>query len=149
VRRLVSSPDEAVRYLGARLSPVPAADEKRLARLIADLDSDRFAVRARAAKELEGLGELAVGACRKALTGKLPLEGRRRLEALVETQEQMWRAPSPERLRTLRALETLERVGTPAARGVLTALAGGAPGARLTREAAASVRRLSGRGKSG
>jgi hypothetical protein len=45
-------------------------------------------------------------------------------------------------LRTLRALQVVESVGTPEARQLLESLAKGAPDARLTREAQASLRRL-------
>jgi hypothetical protein len=45
-------------------------------------------------------------------------------------------------LQVLRALAVLERVGTPVARRLLEALAGGAPGVRLTEEAQAALRRL-------
>ena len=38
--------------------------------------------------------------------------------------------PSPETIRTIRAIMALERIGTADARAVLEALAGGAPGAR-------------------
>lgn len=42
----------------------------------------------------------------------------------------------------LRAVETLERVGSDPAREVLRALARGVPAARLTREATATLKRL-------
>jgi hypothetical protein len=42
----------------------------------------------------------------------------------------------------VRAVETLERVGTPEARAVLEHLAGGAEGALQTREARAACERL-------
>ena len=44
-------------------------------------------------------------------------------------------ALSPEELRALRAVELLEQLDTPGARRLLRSLAGGAAGARLTREA--------------
>jgi hypothetical protein len=45
-------------------------------------------------------------------------------------------------VRCLRAVAVLEDLGTPAARELLEGLAAGAPEARLTREAKASLRRL-------
>ena len=51
---------------------------------------------------------------------------------------------SGETVRAWRAVEVLERAGTPEARSVLAALAEGAPAARLTREARAGLKRLAG-----
>jgi hypothetical protein len=45
-------------------------------------------------------------------------------------------------LQRLRAVQVLERIGSPEARQILEALAKGAPGARETREAQASLSRL-------
>lgn len=142
MRRLTAG--QAVAELGKRLNPVPVANEKRLAALIADLDSEQFAARDRATKELEKLGEQAVAACRQALAGRPPAEARRRLERLLDAQEEAQRNPPPERLRELRALEVLEMIGTPEARQVLERLAQGAAGARLTLEAKDGLRRLAG-----
>ncbi len=143
IRRLVASPSETIPNLREHLKPVPAVDAKRLAGLIADLDSNRFAVRESAEKELEKLGEVAAPACRKALEQKPTAEVRRRLEALLEKQRQEWQNPSSERLRTLRAMEVLEHIATGEAKQVLSSLAKGAPEARLTQEAKASLERLS------
>ena len=51
-------------------------------------------------------------------------------------------AASAEEVRMLRALEILERLGTPEARQLLQMLASGAPGASLTQEAAEALKRL-------
>jgi hypothetical protein len=139
VRRLASSPMEAVAYLRVKVRPVAAVDEQRLARLIADLDSDRFAVRESAEAELEALEETALAACRKALEGKLSAEVRRRLEALVEKAS----PTSSTRLRPQRALEALELIGSPEARQLLEALARGQPEARRTQDTKAALQRLS------
>src|SRR5207245_9428399 len=86
IRRLAASPTEAIPYFREHLKPVPAVNEQRLARLIADLDNNQFAVRESATKELEKLGEIAAPACRKVLEQKPAAEPCRRLEALAEKQ---------------------------------------------------------------
>jgi hypothetical protein len=45
-------------------------------------------------------------------------------------------------LRTLRAIDVLESIGTPEAQQILRKLAEGAPGARETREAKTALERL-------
>src|SRR5262249_32663214 len=129
-----------VPFLRERLRPVTSPDPKRLAQLLADLDSAEFAVREKATKQLEQLGELAVPAVKQALTGKPPLEARRRLGQLVETGERWMPASQP--LRLLRAVEVLERIGTPDAKRFLQELAQGAPVARLTYETKVALERL-------
>jgi hypothetical protein len=113
--------------------------------LIADLDSDRFAVRATATRDLEKLEKSAAGALRQALRENAPLETRRRIEQLLGKlpAEEEGEPRYSERLRMSRAAGVLERVGSAEARRVLQALAQGPPQARLTREAKAALNRLS------
>ena len=68
------------------------------------------------------------------------LEKRWRIESLLEKQRGPVR--QPEILRALRAVVVLEEIATPEARKVLQKLASGAPDARLTQEAKASLERL-------
>lgn len=110
--------------------------------LIRDLGSDHFAVRDQASKELENLGEAPIAACRKALASEPSPELRRRLEMLLEKQEQDRRSPSPQRLQIVRALEALEGAGTPRVRQLLQKLADGALESCTTREAKAVLERL-------
>jgi hypothetical protein len=138
---MVASPSQTVAFLQARLHPAVALEPQRAARLIADLDSGRFTVRDRAGRELETAGEAAEPALRKLLAGRPTPEQRRRAEHLLERLDS-W---SGERLRTWRALEILEQIGTPAARQVLAQLAQGAPADRLTREAQVALTRMDGR----
>jgi hypothetical protein len=140
VLRANSTP--AVSLLKERVSPVPAFDATRIARLLADLDRDDSAVRASATKELSELGDRAEAALRAALEDKPPLEKRRRLEDLLH---QLDTSVSPELLRGVRAVEVLESLSTPESRQVLRTLAQGAAEARVTREAKAALER--GRGK--
>jgi hypothetical protein len=89
---------------------------------------------------LEDLGDLAEPALRQTLANKPTLEVRRRVQAILERL----RGPvtRPEVLQALRAVAVLEDIGTPAASRLLEDLAKGAPEARQTREAQASLRRL-------
>jgi RNA polymerase sigma factor (sigma-70 family) len=140
IRKLSASSEQAVTLLKGRVRPAVPADPKRLARLLGDLESDRFEVRRRAQSELEGLGELAVPALRKALAGDTSLDLRRRLERLVDNFSRQ--ASLTGQLGDLRAVELLEWIGSPEARQRLQVLADGAPEARLTREARSAIRRL-------
>jgi WD40 repeat protein len=142
VRRLAADAANSVPYLQKKLLPIPVAEQGKLAKLIAELDSDRFEVRKQAAAELEKLGDSAVGACRRALEGRPSPEARRQLEELLEKETRQKWSPSPQRLGSLRALEALERAGTAEARRLLEGLARGAPGAWLTEEAQGALRRL-------
>jgi hypothetical protein len=138
---LAAAPKQAVPWLQERLRPVAAPDPERVARLLTDLDSDNFPAREKAARELAGLGESAGPALRKALADRPSAEVRHRLEPLLAELDRP--EDSPERLRVLRAIEALEDVGTAEARQLLEKLAGGLAGARVTREARASLSRLS------
>jgi WD40 repeat protein len=129
---------QAVPFLAERLRPVPRVEPERLSHLIADLDSAQFKVRSRASEELQRLGEQAEPALRKLLEVHTSPEVRRRVQALLDGV----RTPSDEELQLLRAVEVLEHTGTPGARQVLKMLTTGAPEARLTREARASLDRL-------
>lgn len=137
---LSAVPGQAVPLLKQRLRPAAAADAARVRKLIAELSSESFPVRSRAFAELEKAGEPAAPLLRQALAANPALETRRRLEDLRERVSGA--TPAGERLRQVRAIETLERAGTPAAREVLRTLAGGEPEALLTREARASLARL-------
>jgi RNA polymerase sigma factor (sigma-70 family) len=138
---LVAAPAQAVALFREQLPPVAAADPERMARLLAELDSDDFARREQATKELRKAGAGALPALRMALAGQPSPDLRRRVEQLLE-QMDVW---SPERMYGLRAVEVLERIGSPDARRVLETLAGGVPEARLMQEAKTSLQRLAGR----
>jgi WD40 repeat protein len=136
--KLVAASGQAVALLKDHVRPMPRLDPARASQLVADLNSDKFAVRQKAKAELEGLGDQAEPALREAVAAKLPLESERRVQALL-TRLEGWPA---EALRIRRALMVLEYIGTPKARQVLETLARGAPRARLTREAQASLDRV-------
>ncbi|MCI0464761.1 MAG: hypothetical protein L0Z62_48170 [Gemmataceae bacterium] len=140
VRRLLAAPGPSVALLRERIRPVSPPDPGRLEKLITDLDSARFATRDAAARALEKLGRLAEPALRKAAEASPNEELRRRAVTLLA------RLPTDglgaDELQRWRALEVLERAGTPEARRLLEDLAGGAPGALRTKWARAALERL-------
>jgi hypothetical protein len=144
VRSLSSAPAQSLPLVREHLKPVtPPMDPQKIGKLIADLDDKNFAVRDRATTELQALGELAEPALRKALAGKPSLELRKRIEQLLDAERLRNTAPpTGEERRALRGLEVLEHIGTPEAVHILKKVADGADGARLTREAKASLARL-------
>lgn len=143
--RLLAAPELAVTLFGRRLRPAPPVRRaaERIALLIADLDHRQFARREQAFAELWELGLQVMPALRRNLTPNASLELRRRIEELLR------RLPGPtvsrDLLRAIRAVEVLERLGTPAATRLLETLAKGAAEARLTREATVALGRLTGR----
>jgi RNA polymerase sigma factor (sigma-70 family) len=142
IHQLAAAPDVAVPFLRKRLRPVQAVDDKRVSGLIANLDSDDFATRQKATTELAKLADQPIAAYRKALESKPSIETRKRLEELLEKAGPAWWDVSGERLRSLRAVETLELAGTKEARETLAIVADGASGARLTEQARAALGRL-------
>jgi hypothetical protein len=138
---LVAAGDRAVDFLKRRLSPAAPAEPERISRLIAELNSDEFARREQATAELKRPDYRAEAALLKVLEGKPGAEVVRRAEAILAALDNRPAMPA-ERLRLLRALEVLERIGSEAARKHLASLAEGAPDAWLTMEARACPRRL-------
>lgn len=140
IEGLVRNPTSATALLSERLTPVAAPDPAEVRKLVAGLDSNTFADRDRAERVLQGYREQAVPALNEALKHPLSAEHRERLERLLEQADGVEYAPG--RVRALRAVEVLERVGSDDARRALERLAGGAPLARLTREARSALDRL-------
>jgi roadblock/LC7 domain-containing protein len=141
VQRLTAAPAQAVDFLKGQLRPAAPVDSQRIDALLADLASPQFAVRQKATEELEKIGELAEGALQKALEAQPGLELRQRIEHLLD-QLVSNKPPADDRIRLIRALEVLERNGTPDARAILDKLAQGASPAYQTREARAVLERL-------
>lgn len=134
---LVAGRARTVAFLRERLRPAKE-DTERIRRLIADLDSDQFAVREAARKALEQLGSEAEPALRQALEAQPSAELRKRAESLLAGPRIV---RSPEVVRQIRAVQVLEWIGSQEARCHLQVLADGAPASRLTEEAKASLQR--------
>ncbi len=136
---LAAAPRQAVPFLTEHFKPVPAPEPDRLAQLVTDLNDAIYGKRMSAYRQLAKLGEAAEGALRGTLAKPGSLEQSRRIRALLDKLEP--RRPGEERLAT-RAVRALELMATPEALTLLQALANGAPGARRTFEARASLGRL-------
>jgi WD40 repeat protein len=140
---LAALPEQALPLIRDRLEPKEVSiDPKRIAKLIADLDADEFLVREKATEELAALGKAAEAALREA-TKHPSLEVRRRASRLLKkiTGEGV----NPKLMRTVRAIEVLERLGTPAARELLEGLGKQKLEPAVAREVRASLARLKAR----
>jgi WD40 repeat protein len=139
LRALASAP-AAASFLKQRLQPAIPAEQKLIDRLINDLQSEKLAVRKKAAEDLEKLGDLAVPALKSVLANDPPLDLRKRVDELLG---KLIGGPlSGEQVRLVRAIEALELLASPEARSLLQTLARGAPGALATCEAQAALDRL-------
>jgi RNA polymerase sigma factor (sigma-70 family) len=138
-QQLSRHPSQAAALVKKLLPPAKGTDPGRLAQLVADLDSPDFVIRQKATTALQELGEAAHPVLEKARSGAVSLEVRQRVDRLLQKSSGK---PGGRELRELRALEMLEMAGGPEPRQTLEALAGGAPEARLTREARAALKRI-------
>ena len=125
---LVRDRDGAVALLKERLRATANVDSAAVAKLAGQLDSPQFAVRDKAAHELEKLGPEVAGDLRKALEAATSAEARDKLKALLERCAAQGR-------QGLRAVAVLDRIGTPVTRALLAELAAGGD-SPLTRAAA-------------
>jgi len=132
--RLRAEPAAALALIRKQLIP---KEDQRIARLIDDLDDDRFAVRQKATDQLAGLGLGAESALRKVLENKPSLEVRQRIERLLQRIQ----GPTGER-RTRWAIRLVELAGGRESRQLLQDLAGGAADSVVTKEAKAALERL-------
>jgi len=138
VRAMAKAGDRAVTFLAPRLEP-SRADAGQIRRWIAELGSQRYAVRQEAFRGLASLGEAARPALVKAReSGKLSAEAKVRVDRLLAAQPVL--VPrAPEARQAEWAVAVLQHVGTEPARRVLRRLASGAAAARLTRRAQAAL----------
>ncbi len=83
---LAARPKESVPFLRERLRPVKA-DPKRVAGLLAQLDSDEFGKRQSATRELEYLGKYAKSLLEKALKDSPSVEVKQRVQRLLKQIE--------------------------------------------------------------
>jgi WD40 repeat protein len=133
---LVAQGDQSVRRLRETWKPTSQAE--RLRRLVADLDSDDFAIRRKARQTIEEHIEEAEPLLLAALEKPASAEQRRAVKGLIARLDG---PASLNRQREARALTVLERIGTPDARRFLRQLAEG-PVAYLAEQARLAETRL-------
>ena len=137
---MVVTPEKATAFLKDRVQPVPVKTQQEIQKLIADLDSDKYAVRTLASKQLLALHEAAVPPLKKALKSQLTsVEQQQRITALLSALQQ---PPSTDRLRVFRALEILEYIADAEAKHILKTVAAGMPGAEETAQASSTLKRF-------
>jgi hypothetical protein len=138
VWRLAGAGPRAVTLVRERLRPPPTLPAERIARTIADLDSDDYNTRQRARTDLARGIESATPALRRALDAKPSAEVRQSINRLLDGDL----ARDPEYRRRLRAVRLLQEVGGADARTLLERLSRGDDRFALTHEAAAALRYL-------
>jgi WD40 repeat protein len=138
MRRLVQHAGQAAPLLQERgQAYLKNTSSEQVAALIRDLDSSNFRVRQSAEQKLRQLGAAAWPALRRALKAAPTLEGRRRVERILQSSG----PPSAAWLQALRAIEVLEASPENAALVALKALASQDALHPLALEAKASLER--------
>jgi hypothetical protein len=138
--KFVAAGQQTITFMEKTLRPIPKDSTSALKEAIANLEGKHPELRDAAMNELDCHGSLAEPALREGLTDDRSPEARARIEYLLEKQKSDF--PSGGLLRSLRAIEVLEQIGTPQARQLLESIAAGHPQAALTQEAKASVQRM-------
>jgi WD40 repeat protein len=131
-KKLTDGDKDVVAFLAKKLSPAKGPDARQLAKWLADLDSNDAKVRAAARKELEAWGPSVEMSLRNAYEG-MGKEGRSESKSLLDKIEK--KLVEEESLQTLKAIAVLAARGTPETRELLSRLATGAPGSRITESA--------------
>ncbi|GEM_PF-3246387 len=141
VGRLVAAGDVATSRLSNRLAPCEDRSEE-IAGWLQDLDAADSSTREAAMVEMASILAEAKPLLFSALAESPSAEAKERIDALLRLPMDPLPITSTEVLRTLRAIEVLERISTDAAQDVLRRLAGGAPLARISRAAKAALVRI-------
>src|SRR5262249_24980024 len=140
IRSLAAGGDETVKLLAEKLKPAPAADKKRIAKLIKDLDDEEFDGREEASDELAEIGSLAREALEAAVKRPSSAEVKRRCVALLRKLTGS-SVPAGD-LRAARAVEVLEKIGSPEAVRALKKLLDAKPQAGLAGAIRSALSRL-------
>jgi hypothetical protein len=134
---LVDAAKQAIELLRAKIKPAKKLGIDEILPMVDMLDSDKFAVREKAAKDLQSLGYAVEPILRKLFETEKRQEVKQRLESIIDRL-----LGDVELLRVRRALQVLETIGSEDAKRLLRELADGAPDSMLTREAASVLKRM-------
>jgi WD40 repeat protein len=136
IRSLAASPEPALTLLRDGFRPL---DSVTVTRLIAELGDEEYAVREKAMQSLTALGSLVEAPLAAATQSESP-EIRQRAAAVLRSFQPG--RSTPARLRAIRAVEVLERIGTKEAADLLAKWAKENPRSVLGGEARNAVARL-------
>jgi hypothetical protein len=139
--------ESGIALFKSQLKPVLELDgeaRKRVTSLLSDLADPDVETRRKAIDALITYGAPAGPQVRAALAGATDVDVKLRLFVVLRGLQ--GDATTKTGLRTLRALETLERIGNAEALALVKALARGVPDAALTKEARACLARMTRRG---
>jgi WD40 repeat protein len=139
MRTLAGDPAAGINAL-RRVKRSEPVDPNLIEKLVGDLNASKFATRDKARIELEHLGEQAAPALRRIAANPSSAETRQAARRLLERLSPL--KLTPEQVRTIRAVEVLECIGTPGAVDVLKSLATGADEVAPTPQARAALARL-------
>ena len=123
---LSQAPEQTVTFLSATVPPAPIWSSKDIERLLFRMESERYSEREQAAQELVRIGPPAEKAVLDLLKNSPSLEIKRRGDQILKKIQKGPGNLSGEPLRAVRAVEALERIGTPEAMSLLSRLAKGA-----------------------
>jgi hypothetical protein len=137
---LAVAPSSVLPFLKDRFGPLAAVDATLIGQWVVDLNNNDFKIRDKAMHELRKVGESARPALEKALAKDPPLEMKKRIDQLLDRLEPG--RMDPERLRLLRTIQLLEKIGTAEARELLERFATGNPADPLTQDAVATLERM-------
>jgi RNA polymerase sigma factor (sigma-70 family) len=141
-QKLGAAGDGALDFLRQQVRQVvvTAVDLKHLERLVAELDAEKFAVREKAARDLQAIGEPAVAALQRLLASKPSAEAEQRAKAVLQKIAEP--AFTPDQQRVLEVLDLLEQLGTPKAIALLEEIQRDAQVRRVQAAAQSAMQRL-------
>jgi HEAT repeat protein len=134
----LATPSETVKFFADQIKSVEAPDGKHIQKLITALDHDEFSERESASKTLADLGPQVKPFLEEAVKTTKSAEVRTRAGKILEGLQKK----TPEEVRQMRVVLTLEWIADDGSRNLLKKWARGRHGALLAAEAAAALKRL-------